>query len=367
MAKVLLCDDDDNVLRTLSRVLTQAGHVCRSTASAGEALSELAADPAWDVVLTDWQMPGTDGTKLLAAVAERAPSIARILMSGTADYREACRAVNGAGAARLLAKPFDRELLTATIDELLELRRLRAERDDLARHLAVANLRLQSQNEALEQQVQVRTASALDGLISALDMRDTETQWHSRRVALFARRLAEELGVEGQALVDCEQGALLHDLGKIGVRDSILLKPAKLTEEEWVEMRRHPGLGWEILRPMPFLRGAAQIVWTHHERWDGGGYPRGLLGRAIPLGARIFAVVDTLDAMTSDRPYRAGRPYAIARDEISRFSGSQFDPTVVAAFLRVPEGDWAHIRSHVEELAHAHALGDLELSPAAAA
>jgi putative nucleotidyltransferase with HDIG domain len=187
-------------------------------------------------------------------------------------------------------------------------------------------------------------------MISALDYRDTETQWHSRRVSLYARRLAEELGVTGEALEVIEQGALLHDIGKIGVRDSILLKPGPLTPEEWVEMRLHPELGFQMLSRIPFLAGASQIVLQHQERYDGRGYPAGLKGEEIVLGARVFAVVDTVDAITSDRPYRKGRPLQVAKDELRRCAGSQFDPAAVEAFLRVSDESWNAIRKTVEEM-----------------
>ncbi len=194
------------------------------------------------------------------------------------------------------------------------------------------------------------TLAALSG---ALDLRDNETEGHARRVTRYSVRIAEVMGSRGQILVDIERGALLHDIGKIGVPDAILLKPAKLTDEEWAVMRTHPHLGYQMIRNIRFLSGASPIVLHHHERYDGGGYPAGLTGQDIPLGARIFAIADTFDAMTSDRPYRKALPYEAARDEIGRCAGSQFDPVVVEAFCQVPEEEWADIREAVEtELAN---------------
>ena len=141
-----------------------------------------------------------------------------------------------------------------------------------------------------------------------------------------------------------EQGALLHDIGKIGVRDSILLKPGKLTPEEWVEMKQHPEIGWRMLATIPFLREAAEIVYQHQERWDGGGYPRGLKGDGIVFGARCFCLADTLDAITSDRPYRKAASLDVAVSEIGRLGGAQFDPELVSAFLKIPQTDWSDIR-----------------------
>ncbi len=182
----------------------------------------------------------------------------------------------------------------------------------------------------------------LEALVSALDARDRETKGHSFRVMQYTMDMARILGVaEGSPeWVDIQRGALLHDIGKIGVTDSILHKPGPLTPEEWVEMKKHPRIGQEMLRDIPFLAGAAAMIMAHHERFDGKGYPEGLAGEGIPLGARIFVVADTFDAMTSHRPYRRALPPEVSREEIIKNSGTQFDPRVVQAFLQVYP-DWA--------------------------
>lgn len=190
--------------------------------------------------------------------------------------------------------------------------------------------------------------ATLAALAAALDARERETRAHSARVQEYALTLAREVGLDGSQLKAMAAGGLLHDIGKIGVRDSILLKPGPLTEEEWAEMRQHPRVGAEILARLTHLEGAREVVLCHQERWDGTGYPSGLAGAAIPLGARIFAVVDTLDAITSDRPYRPRRGFDVAREEIARCAGSQFDPEVVAAFLRVPLEVWEEIRAQAQ-------------------
>ena len=187
----------------------------------------------------------------------------------------------------------------------------------------------------------------LDALVAALDMRDKETEGHSQRVVAYSLRLARELGVRGGELTALRRGSLLHDIGKIGVPDAVLLKPGPLDDDERLIIQRHPELGVRVLRDIQFLASAIPVVGNHHERWDGDGYPRGLRGDAIPLGARIFGVVDTFDAITSDRPYREGRPYAVAREEIVKGRGSQFDPSVVEAFLAVPEDEWSSLRQSV--------------------
>jgi len=185
----------------------------------------------------------------------------------------------------------------------------------------------------------------LNALVAALDAREHETEAHSRRVGEYSLVLAESMGVGLGAKEDIRKGALLHDIGKIGISDRILLKPGKLTPEEWAEMRKHPEIGYWILMGSRELRAASEIVIAHHERWDGNGYPNRLLGADIPLGARIFSVVDTFDALTSDRPYHGCESYEFARREIEMNSGTQFDPLVVEHFLRTPPGVWQDIRS----------------------
>jgi putative nucleotidyltransferase with HDIG domain len=170
-------------------------------------------------------------------------------------------------------------------------------------------------------------------LTSALDERDGVTEGHSRRVADLSLVIARELGINGDPLLDIERAGILHDIGKLAVPDAILSKPGPLTPDEWVEMRRHPDVGYQMLRDVPFLGRASEIVRSHHERFDGAGYPRNLKGEEIPLGARIFAVVDAYDAMTSDRPYRLALSHEEALDEIRHQAGSQFDPVVVAPFF----------------------------------
>jgi putative nucleotidyltransferase with HDIG domain len=211
--------------------------------------------------------------------------------------------------------------------------------------------KLKKQNHALEtanteirkisNELTITYGATLEALVNALEARDQETKGHSVRVARYMLNIAEALGVKPgtQEYIDMQHGALLHDVGKIGVRDNILLKPSALTPDEWALMRKHPEIGYNILREVKFLAGAANIVLAHHERYDGAGYPHGLKGEDIPLGSRIFAVVDTFDTMTSDRVYRKALTPDDALEEILRCSGSQFDPFVVEAFLDIFD-DW---------------------------
>ena len=179
--------------------------------------------------------------------------------------------------------------------------------------------------------------TTLEALVRALDAREHETGCHSARVQSYAVCLAERLGFEGNRLVNVARGALLHDIGKIGVSDRILLKETKLTDHEWVEIRKHPVIGFEIVKGVSFLGEAAALIISHHERFDGTGYPHSLNRDEVPLEARLFAVIDTYDAMTSDRPYRKALTPEIAREEIIRCSGTQFDPEIVERFLEIPQ------------------------------
>jgi len=192
--------------------------------------------------------------------------------------------------------------------------------------------------------------STLEALATALDAREHETGCHSHRVMRFTVALARQLGVPEEKIKGMACGALLHDIGKIGIDDRILLKPSALNKEEWAAMRKHPEIGDQILKGIPFLQDARQIVLGHQERWDGLGYPQGLRGEQTPLGARIFAVVDAFDAMTSDRPYRAAMPYSVAREEIRHCSGTQLDRRSVDSFLSIPEEVWIRLRQPISQM-----------------
>jgi len=188
---------------------------------------------------------------------------------------------------------------------------------------------------------------ALIALVAALDAREHDTRLHSLRVRQYALRIGEELGLCGDDLRVLGQGSLLHDIGKIGVPDAILLKPGPLTDEEWTEMRRHPELGRQIADSVPFLHDAAEIIHCHHERYDGTGYPRGLAENRIPLAARVFAVADVFDALTTDRPYHSKISFEKAQQAIEMGAGEHFDPDVARAFLAIPCSEWHRIELHV--------------------
>lgn len=349
--RLLVVDDDHLIRRALVRILEAQGYEVASTTNPLEALELLRARPV-GLVISDYMMPPMNGIEFLAEARRICPDAPRLLLTAVQDFRVATEAVNSGEVYRLLTKPWNYDDLLNTVRQAYEYGELKLQHARLAARVQEQNAMLQRVNRDLEGLVQERTRDLLDGMINALDFRDMETQWHSRRVSLYARRLAEELGIGNGGLHDVEMGALLHDIGKIGVRDSVLLKPGPLSPLEWEEMKEHPAIGYRLLRGIDYLRNASLIVLQHQERWDGSGYPMGLQGEDIVIGARIFAVVDALDAIRSDRPYRAGRSFAVALQEIKRCKGSQFDPEVVDAFVRVSEGEWEGIRLRVEKLAH---------------
>ncbi|MBL8917461.1 MAG: HD domain-containing protein [Myxococcaceae bacterium] len=346
MERFLIVDDDPSITDVLRRVLESMGHAVTVHNDPLQAAKET----DFDLVVTDYMMPNLNGVELLAVLRAKRPDAVRLLITAAHDFKVAIEAVNRGEVFRIIGKPWQLHDLRFGLQQAVDYYRLVQENRRLTRELADRNQRLASLNAVLEQQVTERTNGLLEGMIRALDYRDTETQWHSWRVAKFTRRIAEAAGLAGDVLVHIEQGALLHDIGKIGVTDSILLKPGKLTPDEWVEMRKHPEMGYRMLANIPYLQDAAQIVFQHQERWDGRGYPRALKGEEIVIGARIFCIADTFDAITSDRPYRKGSPAEVAIAEIGRLGGTQLDPNLVQTFLAIPMSEWERIRAEISAL-----------------
>jgi putative nucleotidyltransferase with HDIG domain len=248
-------------------------------------------------------------------------------------------------------KPFDLRQVEAVVKRALEHHELIAAKrryeNQLEELVAQRTAELDRAMDSLEDAYR----STLKALTAALETRDSETHGHSERVVSYSLRLGREYGLGREEMKSLEFGSLLHDIGKIGVPDSILRKPAKLTEEEWVRMREHPMHGQQILRGIEFLQGAARVVAQHHEKWDGSGYPLGLRAVDIDVCARIFSVADAFDAITSDRVYRQGKSYEAAAKELDEWAGRQFDPQVVIAFHRVPREDWAELQEQSKNLA----------------
>jgi cyclic di-GMP phosphodiesterase len=349
---ILVVDDDAAIRDILSECLSGWGYRCTTAADGFDALARC-RDEAHELVVSDIDMPRMDGIRLLQEIRSARPDTEVILLTGLADLETAMRSMR-LGACDYLTKPFNLDQVRMTVARALERRRLllenRAYRENLESRVAertAALSRKTRETEDLYRKLDESYRATLEALATALDARDAETLGHSVRVGAYTVAVARRLGVAEPDLTDIYRGALLHDVGKIGIPDSILRKPGKLTAAEWQEMRKHPEIGARMLQGIRFLEGALPIVLCHQERWDGKGYPARLAGERIPLGARIFSVVDTLDAMTSDRPYRRALPYERAREEIIRFSGTQFDPRVVEIFLTIEESEWQEIRRRV--------------------
>ena len=331
--RILIVDDDASVRDVISVLLQEEGYECR-TASSAEAALDIAAAEAPPLVISDMKMPGRDGIWLLEAFRERYPETAVIMLTGYGDTEAAVDCLRR-GAVDYLLKPPKLTDLIRAIERALAKRRI-----ELARKRYQKKLERKVRDRTGELRTALRNIqgtyqTTLLALVRALDAREHETSDHSQRVVKYTEAIAERLSLRGPELEEIGRGALLHDIGKIGVPDAVLLKPAKLTTEEWKEMRRHPDIGYDMIRSIEFLNTPAAIVLSHQERFDGRGYPRCLRGEEIHIGARIFAVADTLDAMTSDRPYRKGTTFESAVDEIQRCAGSQFDPEVVCAFMDI--------------------------------
>src|SRR4051812_41684777 len=339
---VLVVDDDRAVREVLCAVLREEGYPVRQAPGAEAALEMLRGDDL-PLVLCDLKMPEHDGLWLLDRVLQRHPHAAVVMLTGYGDTESAVDCLKRGAADYLLKPPRVTELVRA-IERAWSKSRLTSTRaryhQGLARRVRERTAEL---TEALQGIAQAYS-NTLVALVNALDAREHETSDHSQRVVRYTLAIAQRMGLRDSLLEHIGRGALLHDIGKIGVPDSILLKPGPLTPAEWVEMRRHPEVGFGILERIDFLRPAAEIVLAHQERWDGGGYPRRLRREEIPAGARIFAIADTLDAMTSDRPYRKAATFAQARLEISRCAGTQFDPRCVAAFADVPDEELEALR-----------------------
>jgi HD-GYP domain-containing protein (c-di-GMP phosphodiesterase class II) len=200
------------------------------------------------------------------------------------------------------------------------------------------------ENARLFNDISISYDQTLEALVTALEVRERETKMHTRRVVLYSMALAQKMGLSEDQVFELQRGAWMHDIGKIGVPDAILNKPGPLYEEEWAQMQRHPELGVDILEGIIFFKGAIDVVGASHEKYDGTGYPLGLKGEQIPLGARIFALADALDALTSDRPYRKAQSFQAAYKEILRCRGTQFEPQVVDAFMSISEEEWLALR-----------------------
>src|SRR5438445_9318674 len=299
--RILVVDDEEPIREIVSSMLISANYQCRQAASGLEALALLESGEEFELMLSDLMMADLDGLGLLERTKEQSADMPVVLVTAVHDISVALAAIRN-GAYDYLLKPFEREQLLATVRRALENRRLklenRAYQTGLESLVAARTDQLKKTMADLERSYDI-TLEALGG---ALDLKDAETEGHSKRVTAFTIAIAKTMGLSADQIRVIARGAFLHDIGKMAIPDAILRKPGALDPKEVALMREHSYHGYQIVKRIPFLQEAAEIVYAHQERFDGTGYPRGLKGEEIPLGARMFAVADTLDAITSARP-----------------------------------------------------------------
>ena len=322
---ILIVDDEISGLHTLESILDGQGYQIVMAQSGPEALEKTRALLP-DVILLDVMMPGMDGFEVCRSIRND-PLLAEIpiIMLTALDDRKSLLIGLESGADDYITKPYDRYELRARLLGITRLNRYRKLLNERA-NLEEAHEKLLSAYDA-----------TIEGWSHAMDLRDKETEGHTLRVTELSEKLGKIMGIENEELVYMRRGSLLHDIGKLGVPDAILLKPDKLTDEEWVIMHQHPKYAYDMIQHIEYLRPALDIPYCHHEKWDGSGYPRGLKGNDIPLQARIFAIIDVWDALTSDRPYRPAWDRKKVLEYIKNQSGKHFDPHVVDQFIKMME------------------------------
>jgi putative nucleotidyltransferase with HDIG domain len=345
-ARILVVDDEAHVRSMIAATLERQGYDVVLASGGREAIESLLDNDSFELILTDIVMEDGNGLALLERIHEHHPNLPVIMVTAIHDISVAIDSMRR-GAYDYLLKPFEREHLIATVQRALDHRQALQESRTYQQNLEqVVRARTEMLRQAMEE-LEHSYDVTLEALGDALDLKDSETEGHSKRVTAYTIALARAMGISPGEIKVIARGAFLHDIGKMAIPDEILRKPGKLTPEEQEVMREHCARGYQMLRKIPFLSEAAEIVFSHQEHYDGSGYPSGLHGAEIPVGARIFAIADTLDAITSDRPYRVARTFDAAREEILRCSGTQFDPAVVEVYLRIPNELWLELRTEI--------------------
>jgi putative nucleotidyltransferase with HDIG domain len=349
---VLFVDDELNILKAVQRLLRHEPMKVVCASRAQEALELLERTQA-QVVVTDQRMPEMSGVDLLSEVRERHSDVVRMMLTGYTEMNVAVEAINRGEIFRLITKPWNDEELKATLRQAFDHYDLKQEIKRLNQVTREQNFKLQDMNRNLEQKVRDRTKQVAEkhhelrtayvqtirALAEAVDAKDAYTRGHSERVGVYGSKIARAMDFPKEFIERVYIAGLLHDVGKIGVRDAVITKPDRLTPDEYAEIKKHPEIGAKILEPVSFLADVVSCVRHHHEWFDGSerGYPSRLRGDQIPLPSRIILVADTVEAMTSDRPYRKGLPLEAVISEVHKYSGTQFDPACVKAFLHVLE------------------------------
>jgi len=345
----ILVVDDEEVIRSLLRDALSDMDYDVKTCANGQSGIDTATSDYFDVIITDIRLPDIDGIHLLEAVKKYDPDSLVIVITGYPSF-DSVRDALKLGAHDYLTKPFNIDEITFTIKKAVAYRKTMQTNKDLLEELEKKNLLLEQTNAILEARVKERTENlqklyndlrktyidTIKAFADALDAKDHYTMSHSESVTKIAVLIAEQIGLSEQEVEDIRESAQLHDLGKIGIDDAILRKEGKLTPEEWEQIKSHSSKGAQILEHLGFLKNITQIIREHHEHFDGGGYPEGLKGTGIKLGARIITLADAYDAMTSERPYRkVPLTKEAALEEIKKNSGTQFDPMIIEAFLKI--------------------------------
>ncbi len=324
--RILVVDDEDFIRMLIRERLEMSGYVV-DEARNGKAALEALQKNSYAVMLTDIRMPEMDGISLLRETAFRCPEMAGIVMSAYAELDTAVTALK-MGACDYITKPFNFDVLLITIENAVR-------KKTVERQLQDYQVNLEAKVREQTEIINVLYLRSIDVLIKALEAKDLYTRGHSQRVTIFSFEVGKAMGYKAERLENLRRASILHDLGKIGVREAILNKPARLTDEEYREITLHPEVATRILEPIPFFEPLLPAILHHHERFDGKGYPAHLAGMNIPEESRIMAIADTYDAMTSTRAYRKALPVEAAHAELRRCAGSQFDPDIVPVFLEV--------------------------------
>jgi len=339
--RILVIDDEAAIRDIITSILVSAGYDCKKADSGIEALAVLDAGEEFDLLLSDF-----DGMGVLERTRDKYPNMPVVVVATIQMIPIALAAIHK-GAYDYLLKPFEREQLLSTVSGALENRRLKLENLNYQTNLEALVKARTDQLQAAMSNLERSYDITLETLGEALDLKDRQTEGHSKRVTAFTIAIARALGLPREQINTLARGAFLHDIGKIAIPDTILNKPGELEIDERNIMKEHAYHGYKIVKEIPFVSEAAEIVYAHHERFDGSGYPRGLMGNQIPLGARIVAVANTLDSITSDLSYRPKQSLGAAREEIRRWAGRQFDPEIVRVFLEMPDNIWTDLREHI--------------------
>ena len=351
---VLFVDDEVNILKAVKRMLRHEPWEVVCASRPHEAL-ELLDRTAAQIVVSDQRMPDMSGVDLLAAVRERHPDVVRMMLTGYTEMNVAVEAINRGEIFRLITKPWNDEELKATLRQAFDHFDMKGEIKRLNLVTREQNFKLQDMNRNLEHKVRDRTKQLAEkhselrtayietirALAEAVDAKDSYTRGHSERVGVYSSKIAREIGLPRELIERVYIAGLLHDVGKIGVRDAVITKPDRLNDEEYEEIKKHPEIGAKILEPVSFLSDVVECVRHHHEWYDGSerGYPARLKADSIPLPSRVILVADTVEAMSSDRPYRKGLQLDRVIEELHKYSGTQFDPACADACLRLLEAE----------------------------